>query len=67
MGSVSKFIMASLVASSVLAQEQEDELAIIGKMQYCQEAKIFYQHCMPQDAEAHEVFERNLTEITRLA
>lgn len=59
------FISILLPISSAFAQE--DKLAIIGIMQHCQEANIFYQRCMPQDTSTHKVFENNLTKITERA
>lgn len=59
------FISTLLPISTAFAQE--DKLAIIGTMQHCQEARVFYQRCMPQDPSTHEIFESNLTKITALA
>ncbi|MBA1224028.1 hypothetical protein [Stutzerimonas stutzeri] len=60
-------LLITTLLSTSTAFAQEDKLAIIVTMQYCQEAQIFYQRCMPQDPTTHKIFEDNLAKITARA
>ncbi|MFZ3183929.1 MAG: hypothetical protein WA173_07275 [Pseudomonas sp.] len=51
------FAITFLVISSAVAAK-EDKLAIIGTMQECQQAQIFYEKCMQKDSKTHDIFEK---------